>query len=105
MPARSGEYGTTRPNPRRIRPPDQAYVAGGRRHPHPPSAARQGPALGPESVRIHWSDAPIRWQSRRMRTEPIDKRVRGIVGDMSVVDSRRPLLFWEDGFPVPNYAY
>ena len=40
-----------------------------------------------------------------MRTEPIDKRVRGIVGDTVVVDSRRPLLFWEDGFPVPNYAY
>lgn len=40
-----------------------------------------------------------------MRTEPIDKRVRGIVGETAVVDSRRPLLFWEDGFPVPNYAY
>ena len=40
-----------------------------------------------------------------MRTEPIDKRVRGIVGDTVVVDSRKPLLFWEDGFPVPNYAY
>ncbi len=40
-----------------------------------------------------------------MRTEPIDKRVRGIVNGTVVVDSRQPLLFWEDGFPVPNYAY
>jgi uncharacterized protein (DUF427 family) len=40
-----------------------------------------------------------------MRTEPIDKWVRGIVGDTVVVDARQPQLFWEDGFPVPNYAY
>jgi uncharacterized protein (DUF427 family) len=39
-----------------------------------------------------------------MRTEPIDKWVRGFVGDTVVVDTRRPLLFWEDAFPVPNYA-
>ena len=40
-----------------------------------------------------------------MRTEPIDKRVRGLVGDTVVVDTLRPLLFWEDDFPVPNYAF
>lgn len=40
-----------------------------------------------------------------MRTEPIDKRVRGLVGDTVVVDTLHPLLFWEDDFPVPNYAY
>ncbi len=40
-----------------------------------------------------------------MRTEPIDKWVRGFVGSTAVVDTRRPLLFWEDEFPVPNYAF
>lgn len=40
-----------------------------------------------------------------MRTEPSEKWVRAFVGDTVVVDTRRPLLFWEDGFPVPNYAF
>ena len=30
--------------------------------------------------------------------EPIDKRVRAYVGDTVVVDSRAPLLFYEDVF-------
>ncbi|MCY0905983.1 hypothetical protein OS914_13935 [Arthrobacter sp. H14-L1] len=28
-----------------------------------------------------------------------------MVGDTTVVDSRAPLLFWEDTFPVPSYAF
>lgn len=40
-----------------------------------------------------------------MRTEPIDKRVRAHVDGVTVVDSRDPLLFWEDHFPVPAYAF
>lgn len=40
-----------------------------------------------------------------IRTEPIDKWVRGYVGATAVVDSRRPLLFWEETFPVPGYAF
>lgn len=40
-----------------------------------------------------------------MRTEPSQRWVRGYVGDLAVVDSRSPLLFWEDDFPVPKYAY
>lgn len=40
-----------------------------------------------------------------MRIEPSDKWVRAFVGETVVVDTRRPLLFWEDGFPVPNYAF
>ena len=40
-----------------------------------------------------------------MRTEPIDKWVRGIVGETVVVDTKRPLLFYEDDFPVPSYAF
>ena len=40
-----------------------------------------------------------------VRTEPIDKWVRGYVGATVVVDSRTPLLFWEATFPVPAYAF
>jgi uncharacterized protein (DUF427 family) len=40
-----------------------------------------------------------------IRTEPIDKWVRGYVGATAVVDTRRPLLFWEETFPVPGYAF
>jgi len=40
-----------------------------------------------------------------IRTEPIDKWVRGYVGDTAVVDTRAPLLFWETHFPVPGYAF
>ncbi len=40
-----------------------------------------------------------------MRTEPIDKRVRAYVDDVQVLDTREPLLFWEDDFPVPSYAF
>lgn len=40
-----------------------------------------------------------------VRTEPIDKRVRAYVGATAVVDSRTPLLFWEETFPVPAYAF
>ena len=40
-----------------------------------------------------------------VRTEVTDKWVRAFVGDVAVVDSRAPLLFWEDAFPVPFYAF
>jgi uncharacterized protein (DUF427 family) len=40
-----------------------------------------------------------------MRTELSDKWVRGYVDDVVVVDTRAPLLFWEDAFPVPAYAF
>ena len=40
-----------------------------------------------------------------VRTEYIDKWVRAFVADVTVVDSRAPLLFWEDSFPVPTYAF
>ena len=40
-----------------------------------------------------------------VRTEPIDKWVRAYVDVQVVVDSRRPLLFWEEEFPVPGYAF
>lgn len=40
-----------------------------------------------------------------MRTERSERWVRGWVGDVAVVDSRSPVLFWPDGFPVPGYAF
>ena len=40
-----------------------------------------------------------------MRTEASERWVRGWVGSTAVVDSRHPRLFWEDGAPVPDYAY
>jgi uncharacterized protein (DUF427 family) len=40
-----------------------------------------------------------------VRTEPIDKWVRAYMGETAVVDSRGPLLFWEESFPVPGYAF
>lgn len=40
-----------------------------------------------------------------VRTEPSDRWVRGYVGEEAVVDTRAPMLFWEDSFPVPHYAY
>jgi uncharacterized protein (DUF427 family) len=38
-------------------------------------------------------------------TEASDKWVRAYVDDVAVVDSRDPLLFWEEHFPVPAYAF
>ncbi len=40
-----------------------------------------------------------------VRTEQSDKWVRAFVGDVAVVDSRQPLLFYEADFPVPGYAF
>ena len=40
-----------------------------------------------------------------VRTEHIDKWVRAYLDEVTVVDSRHPLLFWEERFPVPAYAF
>jgi uncharacterized protein (DUF427 family) len=40
-----------------------------------------------------------------VRTERSDKWVRGYVDDVAVVDSRDAVLFWEEEFPVPAYAF
>ncbi|MEU5595858.1 DUF427 domain-containing protein [Streptomyces sp. NPDC020298] len=37
--------------------------------------------------------------------EPSDRWVRGVRGEVTVVDSRHPLLVWEPGLPVPQYAF
>ncbi|MBA3525208.1 MAG: DUF427 domain-containing protein [Geodermatophilaceae bacterium] len=40
-----------------------------------------------------------------VRTRRSDRWVRAFVGDVAVVDSREPLLFYEQNFPVPGYAF
>ncbi len=40
-----------------------------------------------------------------VRTEISDKWVRAYAGSTAVVDSRAPVLFYEDRFPVPGYAF
>ena len=40
-----------------------------------------------------------------VRTKVSDKWVRAYVGATAVVDSRAPLLFYEQTFPVPAYAF
>ncbi|WFE65068.1 DUF427 domain-containing protein [Micromonospora sp. WMMD714] len=34
-----------------------------------------------------------------------ERRVRGSIGDVVVVDSRRPMLVWEPGLPVPFWVF
>jgi uncharacterized protein (DUF427 family) len=43
-------------------------------------------------------------QLDELRYEPIDKRIRAMVGDRTVVDSNRTLLVWEPKRVVPSYA-
>jgi len=40
-----------------------------------------------------------------VRTETIDKWVRAYLDDVAIVDSHDPVLFWEESFPVPGYAF
>lgn len=40
-----------------------------------------------------------------VRFETSDKWVRALVGDTAVVDSRAPILFWDEAFPIPSYAF
>ena len=39
-----------------------------------------------------------------LRYEPIDKRIRGLLGDRTVVDSTRAMVVWEPKRVVPEYA-
>jgi uncharacterized protein (DUF427 family) len=40
-----------------------------------------------------------------IRTEHCEKWVRAYASDVAVVDTRTPLLFYEEDFPVPGYAF
>lgn len=39
-----------------------------------------------------------------LRHEPIDKRIRATLGDVTIIDSTRALLVWEPKRVVPTYA-
>ena len=39
-----------------------------------------------------------------LRYEPIDKRIRGAMGDETVIDTTRAMLVWEPKRVVPTYA-
>lgn len=59
------------------------------------------PKPGPEAVPVvRRGDGPagVLW-------EPSERRVRATAGGVTVVDSRRPVLVWEPGRPVPLYAF
>ncbi|GAB7106965.1 DUF427 domain-containing protein [Streptomyces phaeofaciens JCM 4814] len=47
----------------------------------------------------------IRTTPEGLLWEPSERRVRGRKGDLTVVDSRHPVLVWEPGTPVPLYAF
>jgi uncharacterized protein (DUF427 family) len=40
----------------------------------------------------------------QLRYEPVDKRIRGLIGGQVVIDSDRALLVWEPKRVVPSYA-
>ena len=48
---------------------------------------------------------PPRSTPQGLLWEPSERWVRGRKGDVTVVDSRRPVLVWEPGVPVPLYAF
>lgn len=39
-----------------------------------------------------------------LRYEPIEKRIRGMLGGQAMIDSQRAMLVWEPGRVVPSYA-
>ncbi|MFJ9561352.1 DUF427 domain-containing protein [Streptomyces fuscichromogenes] len=49
--------------------------------------------------------AALRTTPEGLRWEPSGRWVRGRKGEVTVVDSRHPVLVWEPGVPVPLYAF
>src|SRR4051812_18777872 len=75
------------------------------RHPlHQPAGPfhgrRPGAAWSPEPRRTSQPGVAV-----SVRTERSEKWVRAFVDDVAVVDSRAPVLCWEEHFPVPGYAF
>ncbi|MEU0071909.1 DUF427 domain-containing protein [Streptomyces sp. NPDC006332] len=54
---------------------------------------------------IHPAEQSIRSTPEGLLWEPSERWVRGRKGDVTVVDSRHPVLVWEPGVPVPLYAF
>ncbi|GGU97795.1 hypothetical protein GCM10010260_37230 [Streptomyces filipinensis] len=53
----------------------------------------------------HGTARPSHTTPEGLLWEPSERWVRGRTGEVTVVDSRRPLLVWEPGVPVPLYAF
>ncbi|MEV3967581.1 DUF427 domain-containing protein [Streptomyces sp. NPDC050698] len=53
----------------------------------------------------HPAAGSIRTTPEGLLWEPSERWVRGRTGDITVVDSRRPVLVWEPRLPVPQYAF
>ncbi|MET8246588.1 DUF427 domain-containing protein [Streptomyces sp. NPDC005202] len=53
----------------------------------------------------HPTAQSVRTTPEGLLWEPSDRWVRGRTGDVTVVDSRHPVLVWEPGVPVPLYAF
>ncbi|MBC9727978.1 DUF427 domain-containing protein [Streptomyces sp. TRM68367] len=53
----------------------------------------------------HPAARSIRTTPEGLLWEPSERWVRGRKGDITVVDSRHPVLVWEPAFPVPMYAF
>jgi uncharacterized protein (DUF427 family) len=53
----------------------------------------------------HRAAQSIRTTPEGLLWEPSERWVRGRKGDVTVVDSRHPVLVWEPDLPVPTYAF
>ncbi|MFJ6551459.1 DUF427 domain-containing protein [Streptomyces luteogriseus] len=53
----------------------------------------------------HPAARSIRTTPEGLLWEPSERWVRGRKGDVTVVDSRHPVLVWEPHLPVPQYAF
>ncbi|MFI6657571.1 DUF427 domain-containing protein [Streptomyces sp. NPDC050523] len=51
------------------------------------------------------TERSLRTTTEGLHWEPSERWVRGVKGDVTVVDSRRPVLVWEPELPVPQYAF
>jgi uncharacterized protein (DUF427 family) len=59
------------------------------------------PESGPQAVPV----VRRQGESDSVFWEPSERWVRATAGDITVVDSHRPVLVWEPGRPVPLYAF
>lgn len=52
------------------------------------------------------TERSVRTTPEGLLWEPCERWVRGVKGEVTVVDSRHPVLVWEpEGIPVPRYAF
>ena len=51
------------------------------------------------------NERSVRTTPEGLLWEPSERWVRGLKGDVTVVDSRHPVLVWEPDLPVPCYAF